>query len=135
MHPDMEAMKIKPGEVRNPKGNADGHSTRPISRRIEEVLENGIETITTKTRFKSRKAHDALIAAMFERAIGVGDDATGSLADTKNIIELVEGKTPDRLDLTSNGKTIAQQSQLAEFKEALREEIDKSDAGKSQELP
>lgn len=93
---------IKLGEIRNPLGNgADRHSTRPIAKRIAEFLEGDIPSdFEIDDRFKSRKAKEALIQALFERAI---KQETGA---AKLLIEQAEGKADQNIDLRTLGRSI-----------------------------
>lgn len=117
--PEMIANKWKPGDIPNPAGNHDRHSTRPIAKRIAEFLEGDIPSdFEIDDRFKSRKAKEALIQALFERAV---KQETGA---AKLLIEQAEGRADQNIDLRTLGKSLSPAGEsLKELAEKIRQDV------------
>lgn len=105
-----KATQIKPGEVRNPKGNgADHHSTRTIDSWINKLLND--ETFKTLIRegmeFKEYEGAPikAIIAAQIHLAVN-GDTKAADLLFKHGSVKKTE------IDITSNGETVNQATDM-----------------------
>jgi hypothetical protein len=114
-------IPAKPGEVRNPKGNADRHSTRPISTLIREYFERGCQDLDIKEKFKSKKAKEALVEALLEKAIGSDGVDTRAMSI---LLEYGEGKPETKVDITTKGDKVesAPIARLNEMIEAIKKD-------------
>lgn len=111
-----EKYKWKPGDIPNPKGNHDRHSTRPIAKRIAELFEERIPAdFQVDERFKSKKAKDALVQAIFEKAL------MQDIPAAKLLMEHSEGKEQS-IDLTTKGEKIqsADNTRLNELLDSIK---------------
>ena len=94
---------VKPGECRNPKG-------RPLSLRrvLRERLEVETEAADPADPRRRRKIRQTRAEAVIEALIAAAE--AGNVAAAKLVIESVDGKLPDRIEVERRERAEAEQA-------------------------
>lgn len=101
-HPPVHS-RFQPGQSGNPGGRAKGRTLTSI---LREVLESN--TLGGKPIPQGRTVADMLGDVIIKEAL------KGKFTFAKEVLDRMDGKVPDRVDLTSNGKTVGTLSRLDE---------------------
>jgi hypothetical protein len=117
-------IPYKPGQSGNPGGRPKGRSLTAI---VRELLESN--TIAGRPIPQGRAVAEVLADVIVKEAL------KGKFTFAKEVWDRTEGKLPDRVDLTSNGKTVGTLSRLDEHDLDSLESIAEKLAGGSGQPP